>query len=104
MYKWIVTTPLIIMLMMEIMVNSVRKWGESFERAPANLEMYLGAKIPDAPKTLDGINVGLKFQFKCLEGCDVGMNLRKMRHPRLLGLCARFNHPNEWYNYDRQVG
>ena len=43
-----------------------RKMEESFERAPANLEMYLGPKIPNASKTLEGIHVGLKFQFKML--------------------------------------
>ena len=47
-------------------VDSVWKMEESFERTPANLEMYLGAKIPNAPESLDGGNVGLKFQSKLL--------------------------------------
>ena len=47
-------------------VNLVRKWGESFEKAPANLKKYSGARIPNAPKNLDGSNFGLKFQFKIL--------------------------------------
>jgi hypothetical protein len=34
--------------------GSVRKIEESFERAPANLEMYSGAKIPKAPESLEG--------------------------------------------------
>ena len=48
------------------MVDSLRKWGESFERAPANVEKYSGAKIPNAPKSLEVRNVGLKFQSKML--------------------------------------
>ena len=66
MCKWILTTQLIIMSMVGMMVNSVKKWEESFERAPANLEMYWGPKIPNAPEILDGINVGLEFQSKML--------------------------------------
>ena len=38
-----------------------KEMGESFERAPANLKMYSGAKILNAPATLDAYNVGLKF-------------------------------------------
>ena len=35
---------------------------ESFERALANLKKYLGVKIPDAPESLEGGDVGLKFE------------------------------------------
>ena len=66
MCKWILTIELIMMSMVGMMVNSVRKWGESFETAPANLEMSSWAKILNALETLDGINVGLEFQSKML--------------------------------------
>ena len=39
---------------------------ESFERVPAHLKKHLRRRIPNAPKTLEGINVGLKFQFEML--------------------------------------
>ena len=39
MYKWILTTPLILMTMVRMMVASIRKM-ESFEKAPTNLEKY----------------------------------------------------------------
>ena len=64
--KWILTTPLIIMTMVEMMVDSVMKMKEALERALANLEKYLGAKILYAHLSLDDGNVGLKFQFKML--------------------------------------
>jgi hypothetical protein len=38
MCKWIVTIPLILMTMVGMRVDSVRKMEECFERAPANLE------------------------------------------------------------------
>ena len=48
------------------MVDSVMKMKEALERALANLEKYLGAKILYAHLSLDDGNVGLKFQFKML--------------------------------------
>ena len=65
-YKWILTTPLVLMTMVDMRVDSVWKMEESFGRAPAILEIYLRAKIPNAPESLDGGNVGLKFQSKLL--------------------------------------
>ena len=62
MYKWILTTLLTIM----IMVDLVRKMKESFVRALTNLEKYSGVRIPNAPESLEGGHVGLKFQFKML--------------------------------------
>ena len=44
-------------------MDSVRKMEESFERAPVN-KMYLAVSIPNAPESLEGGDVGLKFQFK----------------------------------------
>ena len=66
MYKQLFTTPLNIMTIVGMMVNLVRKWCESFEKAPANLKKYSGPKIRNAPVSLNGNNVGLKFQFKML--------------------------------------
>ena len=65
-WKWNLTISLISMVMVGMRVDSVRKMEVSFERAPANLKNYLGPRIPNAPKTLEGINVGLKFQFEML--------------------------------------
>ena len=45
-----------------MMVDSVRKMKDFFERALANLEKYSGIGIPIAPKSLEGGDVGLKFQ------------------------------------------
>ena len=66
MYKWILTTSLIVMTKLGMMVDLVRKWEESFKKAPTNLEMYSRAKILNAPENLEGGNVGLKFQSKML--------------------------------------
>jgi len=66
MCKWNLTIPLVLMTMVGMMVDSVRKMVESFERAPAHLKKHLGPRIPNAPKTLEGIYVGLKFQFEML--------------------------------------
>ena len=66
MCKWILTTTLIIITMMGTMVDSVRKWGESFETATANLKKYSGARILNVLKNLEGCHVRLKFQFKML--------------------------------------
>ena len=63
-YKWSLTIPLVLMTMVDMTVE--RKMEESFERTSANLEMYSGAKIPNAPESLEGGNVGLKFQSKML--------------------------------------
>ena len=47
------TTPFITMSMVGMIVNSVRKMEEAYERDPANLKKYSGAKIPNAPISLD---------------------------------------------------
>ena len=65
-YKWVLTILLVPMPMVGMRVDSVRSMKESFERAPANLKKFLGPRIPNAPKTLEGISVGLKFQFEML--------------------------------------
>ena len=64
--RWILTTPLILMTMVDMMVDLVRKMGESFQKALANLKKYLGVRIPNAPRSLDNDCVRLKFQFKML--------------------------------------
>ena len=43
---------------------------ESFERAPGNLQESLGAILPNAPKSLESGDVGLKFQLQMLEFMD----------------------------------
>ena len=74
--KWSLI-PLILMTLLEIMVDSVRKWEESFERDAVNVEKYSGARIPDAPESL--------------EGNDVGMNLAQMMHLGLIRpVCVNF--------------
>ena len=52
--------------MVRVMVDSVRKIEDSFEKAPANLKKYLVTRILNASKSL--------------EGGDVEMNLVQMRH------------------------
>ena len=66
MYKWIMTTPFMIMSMLEMMVDALKKRKEAYERASANLKKYTGARIPYVPVSLDAGNVKLKFQFKML--------------------------------------
>jgi hypothetical protein len=43
---------------------------ESLERGPTNLEENSGARLPNAPESLEGGDVGLKFQLKMLEFMD----------------------------------
>ena len=66
MCKWILTAPLLLMTMVGMKVDSMRKMEECFERAPANLKQYLAPRMPKALKTFEGINAGLKFQFEML--------------------------------------
>ena len=75
MYKWILTLPLIIIRMVGMMVDLVRKWEEPFTRALANLENNSGLEIPNAHKSL--------------EHGDVGKNLVQMRHPGSLKAYVR---------------
>jgi hypothetical protein len=44
--------------------------GEFIERTPANLKESLGARVPNAPMSLESGNVGLTFQLKMLEFMD----------------------------------
>jgi hypothetical protein len=37
---------------------------EFFEKGPENLEDNSGARLPNAPESLEGGDVGLKFQLK----------------------------------------
>lgn len=60
--KWNFTTTLILMTMVRMMVGSMRKMEEYFEKAPANLGNYFGARIPNTPGSLEGGDFGLKFQ------------------------------------------
>jgi hypothetical protein len=43
---------------------------ESIERTPANLNKILGARLPNAPMSLESGDVGLTFQLKMLEFMD----------------------------------
>jgi hypothetical protein len=44
--------------------------GEFIEMTPANLKESLGARLPNAPMTLESCDVGLTFQLKMLEFVD----------------------------------
>ena len=44
--------------------------GESIERTSANLKENLGARLPNAPMSLESCDVGFKFQLKILEFMD----------------------------------
>jgi hypothetical protein len=44
--------------------------GESIERTLANLKESLGARLPNAPMSLESGDVGLTFQLKVLEFMD----------------------------------
>jgi len=43
---------------------------EFIERTPANLKESLGARLPNAPMSLESCDVGLTFQLKMLEFVD----------------------------------
>ena len=40
---------------------------ECVEKDPTNLEIYWEARLPNAPKSLEGCDVKLSFQFKMLD-------------------------------------
>jgi hypothetical protein len=44
--------------------------GEFIERTPANLKESLGARLPNAPMSLESGDVGLTFQLKMLKFVD----------------------------------
>jgi hypothetical protein len=44
--------------------------GEFIEKTPANLKETLGARLPNAPMSLETCDVGLTFQLKMLEFVD----------------------------------
>jgi hypothetical protein len=44
--------------------------GESIERTLANLKESVGARLPNAPMSLESGDVGLTFQLKMLEFMD----------------------------------
>jgi hypothetical protein len=44
--------------------------GEFIERTPANLKESLGARLPNAPMSLESCDVGLTFQLKMLKFVD----------------------------------
>ena len=52
--------------------------GESLGRGPENLEENLGARLPNATKSLEGGDVGWKFQFKIAEFMD--SMTQKLKH------------------------
>jgi hypothetical protein len=47
-----------------------KEMGESIERTLANLKESLGARLPNAPMSLESGDVGLTFQLKMLEFMD----------------------------------
>jgi hypothetical protein len=47
-----------------------KEMGESIERTLANLKVNLGARLPNAPMSLESGDVGLTFQLKMLEFMD----------------------------------
>ena len=54
------------MSMVGMIVDSIRKMEEAYKRVPTNLKKYSGARILYEPASLDGGNVGLKFESKRL--------------------------------------
>jgi hypothetical protein len=44
--------------------------GEFIEKTPANLKDNLGARLPNAPMSLENGDAGLTFQLKMLEFMD----------------------------------
>jgi hypothetical protein len=56
---------------------------ESLKRGPENLEENSGARLPNAPESLEGGDVGLKFQLKMLEFMDsVNQELKRGKDER----------------------
>jgi hypothetical protein len=56
---------------------------ESLERGPKNLEENSGARLPNTPESLEGGDVGLKFQLKMLEFMDsVNQELKRGKDER----------------------
>jgi hypothetical protein len=47
-----------------------KEMGEAIERTPANFTESLGARLPNAPSSLESCDVGLTFQFKMVEYMD----------------------------------
>jgi hypothetical protein len=47
-----------------------KEMGESIEWLTANLKESLGARLPNAPMSLESCDVGLTFQLKMLEFMD----------------------------------
>lgn len=54
-------TPLILMTMVAMIVDLVKKW--SILKGFANLKENSGLRLPKASKSLESDNVGLKFHF-----------------------------------------
>jgi hypothetical protein len=56
---------------------------EFLERGPENLEENSGARLPNVPESLEGGDVGLKFQLKMLEFMDsVNQELKRVKDER----------------------
>jgi len=73
------------MKMVWVMVHWVRKWGSPLIRNPANLEAHSEARLPNAPESLEGGDVGLKFQLKMLEFMNsVNQELKRGKEERPL--------------------
>ena len=71
--------------MVWVMVHWVRKWGSPLIRNPANLEAHSEARLPNAPESLEGGDVGLKFQLKMLEFMNsVNQELKRGKEERPL--------------------
>jgi hypothetical protein len=67
MAKWILTIPSMLMAMVGMMVNLVRKWRSRLKIHPKNLKENSGARLLDALKGLESDNALPNFQFNLLD-------------------------------------
>ena len=70
MSKWILTAPSFLMTMVGNMVDLVKEWGIPLKGLPEASKRVFGARLPNAPMTLESCDVGLTFQLKMLEFKD----------------------------------
>ena len=68
--KGILTLPLILMRMVGMMVDLVREWRSALIGLLQTSKRIWGARLPNAPMSLESGDVGLKFQLKMLEVMD----------------------------------
>jgi hypothetical protein len=72
MSKWILTPPLILMTMVGMIMDSVRTWKCPLIGFLHTLKRNSGARLSNAPESLENGDVGVRFQLKMLEFVDFG--------------------------------